>query len=234
MRVIRTYVTFHSPGRSFRVDARRSWIQVFCNGGISCVAALLYMRVERLKTTPTLAIPSMDYPTVSVALELAFLGSIACCCGDTWASEIGSVLARFPLLITSFRPVPRGTNGGVSLPGLLVSALGGLLIGTVYCATYLSLHLRGVVVNIVPVPQLTLPLLGLMAGLIGSLIDSLLGATLQYSGYNPKTGRMQYYPSADCEHITGRNYLTNDYVNLLASVALAILTPLMGFAFFSF
>ena len=197
------------------------------------IAALLYVGVERMKATPTPTISLVDYQTLSVALELACLGSISCCCGDTWASEVGSVLNLSPRLITSCRHVPRGTNGGVSLPGLLASGLGGLLIGTIYCVTYLSLHWRGVVVNIFPVPQLALPLLGLMAGLIGSLIDSLLGATLQYSGYNTGTGRIQYHPSADCKHISGRNLLSNDSVNLVSSAVMAILTPLMALVVFS-
>ena len=42
-------------------------------------------------------------------LSLAILGGIASCCGDTFASEFGSVMGfHKPRLITTFRTVPPG------------------------------------------------------------------------------------------------------------------------------
>ncbi len=54
---------------------------------------------------------------------------MACCLGDTFASEIGILSKSTPRLVTTWRKVPPGTNGGMTLLGTLASACGGALIG---------------------------------------------------------------------------------------------------------
>ena len=70
---------------------------------------------------------------------MALLGGLGCCAGDTWASELGTVLnisldsKQEPRLITQpWRHVPKGTNGGVSLVGLIASFAGGLVVGVAF------------------------------------------------------------------------------------------------------
>ena len=73
-----------------------------------------------------------------------------------------------------------GTNGAVSLIGLVSSALGGFIVG---CGFYLSLLLTYDVSTLQAIPpQWPVILFATVGGFLGSLIDSLLGATLQYSG----------------------------------------------------
>lgn len=74
-------------------------------------------------------------------------------------------------------PIP-GTNGGVTVVGLVASLLGGAAVGTAYFISQLllvgELHLAA--------PQWPIVAYGAVAGLLGSVLDSLLGAVMQYSG----------------------------------------------------
>ena len=101
---------------------------------------------------------------------------LACCSGDTFSSEIGSVVSKSePFHIISWKKVPRGTNGGVSLIGLLASIFGGSLVGLSF---YLGVYLGSspIAFNNAPPQCNYLVIIGGLAGLFGSLIDSLLGA----------------------------------------------------------
>jgi uncharacterized membrane protein len=72
-------------------------------------------------------------------LQGAVLGWYACCCGDAWSSELGSLSNDQPRLLTTLQPVRKGTHGAVTLLGLSGAAAGGLLVGLVfYCAAVLS------------------------------------------------------------------------------------------------
>lgn len=75
--------------------------------------------------------------------------------------------------------VPRGTNGGVSLLGLFAAAAGGAFIGlTFFIVGYFTASCTG---RTGSAQWLLLPI-GTAVGLLGSLFDSVLGATVQFSG----------------------------------------------------
>jgi uncharacterized protein (TIGR00297 family) len=96
-----------------------------------------------------------------------YVGCVATAAADTLASEIG-VTGGIPRLITTLKQVPIGTNGGVTLVGEIVAVLGGIVIAS-------AAFLLGVI---------TLPMAAVcvVAGFIGTNIDSLVGALIENRG----------------------------------------------------
>ena len=202
-------------------NSKRSWVQVICNGGVPFQFALLYMLEKGIaKDNPI----NFVHDYYGSWFATGVLGSIATSNGDTWASELGSILhSKPPMLITNFRRVPTGTNGGVSFIGILMSAIGGLLIGFTYYLTIISCNNQDLLA--MSPPQWPIIIVGLIAGFIGSLIDSLLGATLQYSGFDKKKGIIVQNPGANIKWVSGLNILDNHSVNLLSTIIMGLITP---------
>jgi len=83
-------------------------------------------------------------------------------------------------LLILYQPVRKGTNGGVTKTGLLAAAAGGSVIGVSYVLLEILTIRCGsdrILKQLLVIPLTT------VAGLCGSIIDSLLGATLQFSGF---------------------------------------------------
>ena len=139
----------------------------------------------------------------------AFLGALAAAGADTWATELGLLSRRPPRLLTTLRPVAPGTSGGVTPTGLLASLGGALAVGLAWSAA--GGARRGV-------PT------ALIAGACGSLVDSLLGATVQ-AVYHcpgcdlPTEARIHPACGAQAELRQGLPYITNETVNALATLA---------------
>lgn len=79
-------------------------------------------------------------------------------------------------------------------------------------------------------PQWPLILFGGIAGLLGSIIDSLLGATLQYSGEDVE-GRVVERPGPKVKHICGTRLLDNHSVNLISSILTGLIMPFIALSF---
>lgn len=99
-------------------------------------------------------------------LLLGFAASLAAKLADTFGSEIGKRWGRHTLLITTLRPVARGTEGAISLEGTAASVVGSGLMAVVMAGL-------GVVETPTAVGLVT------AVGLAATLVESLLGATLQ-------------------------------------------------------
>lgn len=105
--------------------------------------------------------------------------------------------------------------------GLVSSLLGGTFVGLAYFLTQL------VFVNDLDIsaPQWPLIAFGGLAGLLGSIVDSFLGATMQFSGLDESTGLVVSSPTQETKHISGKPILDNNAVNLFSSVLVALLLP---------
>lgn len=204
----------------FKEGGKRNWIQVLCNGGPACVLAILYMWEVGCADLP------FDYSKRYAAswYAVAVTSAFACASGDTFASEIGSVVGtQDPMHIITLRRVPRGTNGGVSLVGTISSMLGGLIVG-LFCYVAVLLSSQSFVLAEAP-PQWPIILYAAFGGFLGSLIDSVLGSTLQYSGKHKTLGCVVETKGPDIEHISGWEVLDNHSVNFIASFLTGIIMP---------
>ncbi|KFO70311.1 Transmembrane protein 19, partial [Cuculus canorus] len=202
----------------YKEGGQRNWVQVFCNGGVPTELAVLYMIENGPGEIP------IDFSKQYTAswMCLSLLGALACSAGDTWASEIGSVMSKSkPRLITTWEKVPVGTNGGVTLVGLLSSFLGGMVVGIAYFLTQLIF-----VTDLeISAPQWPIIVFGAAAGLLGSIVDSYLGATMQYSGFDQNIGMVVNHQTKDSKHISGKPILDNNAVNLFSSIIIALGLP---------
>lgn len=178
---------------------RDAW-QVLANGGVA--------------TACLLAVPMSGTAWTAVFMA-AFAGAFAAASADTWATEIGTLARQAPRSILTWRPIPTGLSGGVTVTGTLASIVGACFVALVARSTHLAAF--------VPVAA---------AGVAGSLVDSLLGAGIQ---------ALRHCPACECDCETdphhcgtrtvlrrGFGWIENDAINLAATLAGALVAGLFA------
>jgi len=136
--------------------------------------------------------------------DILFVGIVAnyaAVTADTFSSELGILSKSQPRLITSptLRKVPPGTNGGVTLTGILAGALGAFTIALAslmlpFCPVS-SVHgftrtgLDGGLAWGWPEKGLWVLAVTLW-GTLGSIVDSILGGLLQASVVDKRSGKI--------------------------------------------
>lgn len=199
-----------SVAEKFEKGHRRDLGQVFANGGLGAFIAVLS------------AIAPADY------WFFLFIGVMATVTADTWATELGTLSKAAPRLITSGRAVEVGTSGGVSPLGTGVSFVGGLLIG-------LTAGLLAPLAGLLPwTATLPVALIGALSGAAGSLIDSLMGATIQQIFYcdtcQKETERKLHRCGTSTRPLRGWSWMNNDLVNLISSLGGGAVAALLAAA----
>lgn len=106
---------------------------------------------------------------VKGAAEVAYVAAIATKMGDTLSSEIGKAYGGDTYLLTNFRKVPRGTEGGVSVEGTVAGVAGSVVAAAMGAAGGLlgGVHVGAGVAIVV------------VAAFVGNTVESLIGADLQ-------------------------------------------------------
>jgi uncharacterized protein (TIGR00297 family) len=104
-------------------------------------------------------------PNLQSLLLLGYVASFSTKLADTTASEVGKAYGKSTFLITTLKPVPRGTEGAVSLEGTLAGIVASVAIAFVGWGVGL-IDLLGVAWCV-------------LAAFIATNLESVIGATLQ-------------------------------------------------------
>jgi len=177
--------------------SRRDAGQVLANGGLAAVFMILHE-----------LFPQAVWPWIGFAASLAAVNA------DTWATELGVFSPAAPVRVTTGRPVEPGASGGITLLGTFASLGGAALIAVL------------AVLLLPPFDKSASPGTGIillrftLAGAAGSLVDSILGATLQAIYTCPACRKeTERHPTHTCGTATvqkrGLSWLNNDRVNFV-------------------
>jgi uncharacterized protein (TIGR00297 family) len=107
------------------------------------------------------------YPSQSIMWQMAAAAALASASADTLSSELGNLFGKRFYNILTFKKDKRGLNGVVSLEGTLWGIAGSAMIAVIYSVGYgYTGHALWII----------------LAGTVGNLTDSVLGASLERKG----------------------------------------------------
>ena len=178
----------HEPAWLDAPGHQRNAAQVMANGGVAAIGGLIGL---------------LDQPTLGLTIAVC---SLAAAAADTWATSVGISSPTDPFDIWRWKPVPKGTSGGISPRGTLGGAAGAL---TVALAPLLARS------------PIEISCVAAAAGIVGMFADSLLGAIAQGRFFCDTCGQPSERPIHRCGAATrrtgGLGALGNDGVNALAN-----------------
>ena len=148
---------------------------------------------------------------------ILYLAAIAAATADTWATEIGFFSPRQPVSIATLKKVEKGSSGGITLLGTAGSVIGAAVIGLTGMLWGLS-SLEAAVITV--------------AGFTGSILDSILGATIQGKFQCPECNKItekRIHCGIKSIKIEGFAWLDNNLVNFI-NTAGGIITVILIFS----
>ncbi|KAI3342218.1 integral membrane protein DUF92 [Ustulina deusta] len=197
---VKASLTLHAQGGEGG-EGPRTHVQVLANSLMASILSLLhtYQLRQRREAIWNGQDPrgTYCYSWGGDLLVVGIIANYAAVCADTFSSELGILSRTEPRLITSLtlRKVPRGTNGGVTVWGLVAGFLGSMIIITT-SLMFLPMcgdHTSGKISGGRPwaMNEKVIFALGMTIwGTLGSLLDSFLGGWLQRSVRDVRTGKI--------------------------------------------
>ncbi|NLZ54621.1 MAG: DUF92 domain-containing protein [Thermoanaerobacteraceae bacterium] len=182
--------------RQFDKTGRRDILQVFANGGVGLIHSILYYLTKN--------------PAYLVFLGISFAAANA----DTWATELGILNKKDPISLRTFKRVEKGTSGAVSLFGTFSALIGSMMIGIFATLGFSFLNIGELGFEYMQAFQMVT-----LGGFVGSVIDSILGATVQgvyYSEELKGETEKKRYKNKQNILIRGLEFVNNDVVNFLS------------------
>lgn len=208
----------------FAKGERRDLAQTLANGGFGALLAIAVLVFVDLPGQPR------QGNLLYVYLTLAYFGAMASANADTWATELGVLSQTPPRLITTGRPVAPGTSGGITAYGTLAALAGSAFIGL---TAFLLIQVAAVATTgSLLLSDLPVLWIASLAGLVGSLFDSLLGATIQAMYWcdtcGKETERTLHSCGTSTRPLRGWAWMNNDVVNFAASMVGGVLAGSLG------
>ena len=208
----------------FAKGGERDSSQVLANGLAGFIFAFIHIFLYHFSNQPVLA----------NAFLFAFITAIASVNADTRATEIGILSKDQPYWILNLREkVERGTSGGVSIKGTSAAFIGAFLVGLV--SFIVEIFWKHPIIDNIPWQiYLFIPLATLL-GFIGSLIDSLFGATIQgffQCSICGKGTEKRMHCNNPTILIRGKYNFRNDHVNFWSSFIVGMIS--LGISCFAY
>lgn len=198
---------------------QRDTLQVFANGGTAVIGSIIVLY--------KLGVAQNEYfSPLFLFIAISFASSSA----DTWATEIGTTSKSDPRWIFNLKKsVPKGTSGAVTILGTSATVLGAMFIAILY-GIFVGIGILGVNSDI----GLFIILISI-GGTLGSLIDTLLGASYQSVYQCPQCDKItekrkhKHSEPITTNHVSGFKWLNNDMVNFLSSFISSLLITSLYF-----